>query len=102
MVRADEGPRRALLQGGVGGQARGAPSRRSRASLRPSKGMGPPLRGVITSHISPWRLCRDTQDMHPLPTISPGHTMRCCIPAMVRPKGTAMSQNCVRCAAIER
>ena len=52
MVRADEGPRRALLQGGVGSQAGGAPSGRSRASLRPSKGMGPPLRGVVTSYIS--------------------------------------------------
>ena len=34
--------------------------------------------------------------------ISPGQTMRCCTPAMVRPKGTAMSQNRMRCAAIER
>ena len=33
---------------------------------------------------------------------SPGHTMRCCTPAMMCPKGTAMSQNRVRRAAIER
>ena len=29
---------------------------------------------------------------------SPGHTMRCCTPEMVRPKGAAMPQNRVRCA----
>ena len=32
---------------------------------------------------------------------SPGHTLRCCAPAMGRSEGAAMPQNRVRCAAIE-
>ena len=32
---------------------------------------------------------------------SPGHTLRCCTPAMGRSEGAAMPQNRVRCAAIE-
>ena len=33
--------------------------------------------------------------------ISPGHTLRCCTPAMVCSKGTAMPKNRMRCAVIK-
>ena len=32
---------------------------------------------------------------------TPGHTLRCCAPAMGRSERAAMPQNRVRCAAIE-